>query len=36
LGDTACQRQLDYLERNSFLVRHQDAYELGEYGILSL
>ena len=36
LGDTACQRQLDYLERNSFLVRHQDAYELGEYGIPSL
>ena len=29
LGDTACQRQLDYLVQNGFLVRRQDAYELG-------
>ena len=29
LGDTACQRQLDHLVRNGFLVRRQDVYELG-------
>ena len=28
LGDTACQRQLEYLLRNGFIIRCQDCYEL--------
>ena len=34
LGDTACQRQLDHLVQNGFLVRRQDCYELSKERIL--